>query len=64
MDKILLNMSFNLGRTRLSKFKKMFAHLANNDYEKAADEMIDSNWYKQVGRRSKRLVERMRNVGR
>ena len=64
VDKILLNMSFNLGRTRLSKFKKMFAHLANNDYEKAADEMIDSNWYKQVGRRSKRLVERMRNVGR
>ena len=42
----------------------MFAHLANNDYEKAADEMIDSNWYKQVGRRSKRLVERMRNVER
>lgn len=62
VDKILLNMSFNLGRTRLSKFKKMFAHLANNNYEKAADEMINSDWYKQVGRRSKRLVARMRGI--
>jgi hypothetical protein len=28
----------------------------------AADEMVDSRWYRQVGKRAERLVERMRNV--
>lgn len=62
VEKILFNMVFNLGRAKLAGFKKMLAHLANNDYQQAADEMIDSAWYKQVGDRSKRLVERMRGV--
>ena len=29
-------------------------------FKKAADEMIDSNWYKQVPNRAGRLVKRMR----
>ena len=46
-----------------NKFKKMKAGLMNNDYQTAADEMVDSNWYRQVGKRAKRLVNRMRDVG-
>jgi hypothetical protein len=30
------------------------------DWEQAADEMVDSNWYRQVTNRADRLVERMR----
>jgi len=32
------------------------------DWNAAADEMVDSKWYRQVTKRSDRLVERMRNV--
>ena len=31
-------------------------------WNKAADEMMDSRWYHQVGRRSQELVEMMRSV--
>ena len=59
---IIANMMFNLGTTRLSKFKGMKAGVDARDWEKAADEMVDSRWYGQVGNRSKRLVARMRAV--
>jgi lysozyme len=63
VENILVNMAFNLGATRLRKFKKMLAAIEAGDYNTAADEMIDSKWYNQVGRRSRRLVARMRKVG-
>ena len=59
---IIANMMFNLGRPRLSKFKGMKFGVDNQDWNKAADEMVDSKWYEQVPNRAKRLVERMRNV--
>ena len=57
---VFLNMAFNLGSSRLFGFKKMLAALADRDFERAADEMIDSAWYSQVGSRAVRLVEEMR----
>jgi len=60
--RVLVNMAFNLGRTRLSKFKNMVAAVNAGDYNKASDEMMDSRWYKQVGNRSKELVELMRTT--
>ena len=57
---IIANMMFNLGRPRLSKFKGMKAGVDAQDWNKAADEMIDSNWYRQVPNRAGRLVKRMR----
>ena len=57
---IIANMMFNMGRPRLSKFKGMKAGVDTQDWNKAADEMIDSNWYKQVPNRAGRLVKRMR----
>ena len=59
---IIANMMFNLGQTRLAKFKDMKKALDNQDYEAAAAAMIDSRWYNQVPNRAKRLVERMKNV--
>ena len=57
---IIANMMFNLGRPRLSKFKGMKAGVDSRDWNKAADEMIDSTWYRQVPNRAERLVNRMR----
>ena len=60
----LVDMSFNLGLTKLNKFEKMKAGLMNNDYNVAADEMIDSKWYKQVNDRGPRMVQVMRSAAK
>ena len=60
---IIANMMFNLGATRMGKFKGMKAGVDARDWQKAADEMVDSLWYKQVTNRANRLVERMRALG-
>ena len=57
---IIANMMFNMGRPRLSKFKGMKAGVDDKDWNKAADEMVDSRWYTQVPNRARRLVDRMR----
>lgn len=57
---VLCNMCFNLGIKRLLKFQKMLAALQSGDYLKAADEMTNSVWYKQVGVRAVELVHQMR----
>ena len=57
---IIANMMFNMGRPRLSKFKGMKAGVDARDWNRAADEMVDSRWYDQVPNRAKRLVARMR----
>lgn len=61
---ILVDMIFNLGYGGLSKFVKMRGAVESGNYEKAADEMMDSRWYSQVGNRSKKLVEMMRSIGK
>ena len=60
--RVLVNMAFNLGRRRLGRFKKMLAAVEARDYKTASQEMIDSRWYNQVGRRSVELVEIMRKA--
>ena len=62
VQEILVNLMFNCGRTRLSKFKNMNAALGERDWIRASEEMVDSLWYRQVGARAERLVERMSNV--
>ena len=55
-------MMFNMGFPRLKKFKGMYKAVLAGDWQKAADEMVDSRWYKQVTNRAERLVKRMRSV--
>ena len=62
VQQIVANMMFNMGRPRLSKFKGMKRGVDAKDWNAAADEMVDSAWYRQVTKRADRLVERMRNV--
>ena len=62
VQRIIANMMFNMGRPRLSKFKGMKRGVDAKDWNAAADEMVDSRWYRQVTNRAERLVERMRNV--
>ena len=62
VQQIVANMMFNMGRPRLSKFKGMKRGVDAKDWNAAADEMVDSAWYRQVTNRADRLVERMRNV--
>jgi|TARA_R100000149_G_scaffold10607_1_gene3796 lysozyme len=57
---VIANMCFNLGYPRLSKFKGMKAGVDARDWNRAADEMVDSRWHDQVPNRAKRLVKRMR----
>ncbi len=59
---IIANMMFNMGRTRLSKFRGMKRGVDARDWNTAADEMVDSRWYRQVTNRADRLVQRMRSV--
>ena len=61
-QRVLVNMAFNLGRNRLSKFKNMLKYVNEGNYLMAANEMIDSKWYSQVGRRSKELVDIMKEA--
>lgn len=57
---VIINMAFNLGVGGLLNFRRMLAAVAQRNFEKAAAEMKDSLWYKQVGIRAKRLVKEMR----
>lgn len=72
VQEVLVNMSFNLGRKRLSGFKKLQAAVAAGDWEAASREMLDSKWAAQVGRgdhkdgqpqRAKELAGQMRRGG-
>lgn len=59
---IIANMMFNLGYPRLSKFRGMKRGVDSKDWNKAAEEMVDSQWYRQVTNRAERLVQRMKAV--
>ena len=62
VQEILVNMMFNMGRTRLSKFKKMNAALHEGNWATAATEGRDSRWYNQVTNRAERLMSRLEAV--
>lgn len=62
VQEVLVNMLFNLGRPRLSKFKNFNTKLIEGDYAGAAPEGLDSLWARQVGARANRLMERLENV--
>jgi len=55
----LINMCFNLGISRLAKFKKMWEAIENNEYKRASEEMLDSKWANQVGVRAQELAYQM-----
>jgi len=60
---VIANMCFQLGRPRLSQFKKFIAAVNDADWIKAAEEMEDSRWHKQTTERAERLIARIIKLG-
>ena len=56
---VLANMAFNLGKERLAKFVHLLAAVNELRYADAANEMKQSLWYTQVGKRAERLALEM-----
>ena len=56
---VLINMTYNLGLAGLLKFKKMLAAVKSGQYEKAAEEMLNSKWRSDVGDRAQELSMQM-----
>lgn len=63
LKEIIANMMFNLGYLRFLGFKNFISAVKNKKYFYACEEMVDSKWFLQVGDRSKRLLNRMINLG-
>ena len=59
VKEVCVNMMFNLGRPRYSKFVKHLEALQQHKWDEAGAEARDSRWHKQVGDRAERLCQRL-----
>lgn len=59
----LIDMRFNLGPIGFRNFKRTIKAVQDKDFARAAEEMKDSLWYEQVGKRGKKLCKMMVNGG-
>ena len=55
----LVNMAFNLGRRRLSGFKKMFAAIKDRNFDLGAAEVLNSKYARDVGQRAVELSNQL-----
>jgi len=58
----ILDLSFNLGFNRLSKFTKTKEFIVRGDYRSAANELKNSKWATQVGKRAKNIIKLFSSV--
>lgn len=56
---VFVEMCFNLGPSRLGKFRKMLSAIRDHRWQDAAVEMLDSKWADQVGQRAVTLARLM-----
>ena len=59
---IMLNLCFNMGISRLLKFKKMLCALEQGDMDEAATQLLDSRYASQVKGRATELADRLRKA--
>ena len=59
-ERAIINMGFNLGVRSLFTFRKMVDAVIDQNWNRAADEMLNSLWAKQVGQRAQRLAHMIR----
>ena len=57
---VLVDMAFNMGLAGLKGFKKMLAAIESGDFDKAAEEMLDSKYGRQVVHRARLNAEIMK----
>ncbi len=60
-QRVILNMSFNMGIGTLLDFKNTLRFMESGDFGRTADGMLASKWAGQVGERALRLAFMMRN---
>lgn len=58
---VIINMLFQMGFKGVNNFKRMIICLKEEDYEGAADEMLDSQWARNHKTRAFRLAQMMRS---
>lgn len=56
----LINMSFQLGARGVANFKNSMALLASGNWEQAAVNLKQSNWFRQTTNRATRVIETFR----
>ena len=56
---VILNMVFNMGAAKVAHFVQMIEAIKRGDWNKAAEEMVDSAWARQVGARAIMLSKMM-----
>ena len=61
-EEILIEMVFQLGKTGVSKFRKMWDALSEKNYIGASYEMLDSRWAKQTPNRAKSMAKIMKAI--
>lgn len=57
---VVISMIFNMGLGGFKQFKNLNEALENQNYSRAADEMLSSKWALQVGLRAQELAQMMR----
>ena len=60
---LLVNMSFQMGETGLSRFKNMLVYLEKEDYNRAAAEAKNSKWGRKYEARANRIAGRILKMG-
>jgi lysozyme len=58
-QRVLINMTFNMGIGTVLTFKKTLALIETGKYPESAKAMLQSRWAKQVGERANRLAKIM-----
>ena len=56
----LINMSFQLGAKGVANFKNSMSLLAKGQWDEAAENLKQSNWYRQTTNRANRVIETFR----
>ena len=62
VQQAICNLVFNMGMPRYLQFKRHLVHLRNHDFDKAADELLDSKYASQLPNRSKRVAHMIRSA--
>lgn len=58
---VLIDLCFNIGIKGLLKFKNMLSALGTGNWNKAVDELLNSKYASQVGKRAVRLANTIKN---
>lgn len=62
VQNVFVEMAFQMGWPTLLKFKQTIKYAFEGNYEKVAEEMLDSRWARQTYSRAKELSDKIKNI--